>query len=224
MESALPPARARAGLSAVSLSEGIVRDCLLHPEGARRHIGPLEKGAKPGRVMVRASKLLPQAKSMSAKVLVRPVRAVEMQWIQGEPLVDGWIAVGRTGGAADELGTLQERLIFNLTASNDMSVGFRADIEALPYFARWRSILLELKKVVLWSWVNMTGSSPLSSMPIGWAPKFCSSTTFTPGELGLGHNFKSEACDLVLATSPASLNTGGMSGPAPNCPGGSTQY
>ena len=55
-----------------------------------------------------------------------------MHMIEGKPLVNGLMAVGKAGAAVDELGTLEQRLIFNLTATNALSVEFQADIDALP--------------------------------------------------------------------------------------------
>ena len=78
--------------------------------------------------------------------LVAPLRAEELIYICGRPLLNGMFGVGKgtylePGAAKVSDETLEVlRLIMNLTATNSLCRDFPGDIEKLPYHAQWRSL------------------------------------------------------------------------------------
>ena len=161
-----------------------MKEWFLNP---RATLAPLEgvlERPPPGKVMVEDASLLPLARGLLERKLVRPLSEAELILVAGKPLLNDMFGMGKGKPAdGDPQGREAQRLIMNLTATNLLCTDFDCDINALPFFAQWRSILVGNSEEVVWSYDDIKGV-------------FCPSSSCRPN----GHRSSS-------LTSPSQLRT-----------------
>eukprot|EP00971_Amphidinium_carterae_P350582 6491633-Amphidinium_carterae.1 len=166
VEPGLPPFEHCGAVESVALAEGPIRDYLLHPEKG----GDLEL-----------------FKGLLARKLIGVVEESACLRIRGEVLVICLLGVAKPNtcvrdSAGQSLGPVQ-RLIMNLTASNDIVLPCPADIEALPTMAAWRSIVVPPECDLELSWED--GAFYLMALPTAWCKYFTFNVRWSSTDLGL---------------------------------------
>eukprot|EP00971_Amphidinium_carterae_P334869 6470397-Amphidinium_carterae.1 len=188
-EPGLPPFEHCAAVDAVMLAEGPVREYLLHPERAVVDVTQLSSRPRPGRVCVAQNQELQLFRGLLARNLVGVIEESECLYVAGEVLVNGLFAVPKVDSVAKdaegrELGTVQ-RLIMNLTASNQIFLPMPADIATLPTMNTWRSIVLPPECDIEMAWEDLKGAFYLLGLPSSWCKYFAFNLRLSSSALGI---------------------------------------
>jgi hypothetical protein len=151
MSVGLPPPQHCASVNVESLCEGPMLDFVRDPWLSYR--GGLESGPRPrpGRFNCRPGQEVVIVKNLFELGLVRPIDEDELIWFKDGPLCNGWFAVGKNGGVE------VLRWIQNLTATNEVQHKIDGDMDKLPYFGQWKSLILPAGAVARWSWSDIVG-------------------------------------------------------------------
>eukprot|EP00971_Amphidinium_carterae_P129112 2557437-Amphidinium_carterae.1 len=176
VEPGLPPFHHCAAVNAVLLAEGSMREYLQHPERAVVDLSTLRARPRPGRVCVDRSDVITLFRGLLDRGLIGVVEDRDCLRVCGEVLANGLFGVPKPdskvlGPDGQELGTTQ-RLIMNLTASNQVFADCPADIETLPTMCTWRSIIIPPESELCLSWEDLKGAFYLLALPECWCKYF----------------------------------------------------
>ena len=129
----------------------------------------LESGPrpKPGRFNCLPGMEVIIVKNLLKLGLVRPIEEAELIQFSDGPLCNGWFAVGKNGG------TENQRWIQNLTATNEAQHKIEGDMDKLPYFGQWKSLVLPVGAVARWSWSDIVGRFTFSAYRSLGDPSLC---------------------------------------------------
>jgi len=148
----LPPKDRCASIDVMDLCDSRMQEWFAHPENTLAPLSEVAIRPKPGKVMCEQSSLLALGRGLLERWLVKPLREKDLIQVAGEPLLNGLFGVPKGVPAPeDPEGREVLRLIMNLTATNSVSVPLEGDIGALPYFAKWHSLILGPDEELLWS-------------------------------------------------------------------------
>ena len=162
---ALPPAHACAAVDAAEVSEGGVKECLLHPEFIMKEVA--DRGPRPRTPRVWASRVIWEklAGNLVKRGLLEPIEWDDIGEVDGRKILGGCFGVHKAGRATR---TGPQRLVMNVIPANWMQWTIEGDMGLLPNSSQWHGLVPRSGEVLTLSAEDLQCAFYVFRLPKVW--------------------------------------------------------
>ena len=130
-------------------------DFVLRPEKSFMDPAEVAERPKAGRLHVAPGNVMPIARGLLSRRLLRPLRDRDLIYVAGKSLPNAFFGVGKGTYIGKEAGKAEgqevRHLIMNLTCPSKLTFDNCGDIAALPFYGQWKSMVYGDSGRLFWS-------------------------------------------------------------------------